>query len=69
LSKIYNLSKKSDMVRFKKDLEKQVLEAAKQSLLDGAEIDYECPNCHKTIKIHVGENVCPHCNFEIIASL
>lgn len=57
------------MNKFCKDLESTVLEQAKKSLEDGYEIDYEYTNCHKKIKIHVGDNVCPYCDFVIKASL
>ncbi len=59
MSKPYNLFNKSDMRRFAKDLEKEINQVAADAINDG--IEYECPNCSKTIMIKPGKNVCPHC--------
>ena len=69
MSKTYDLSKKSDLNRFEKDLEKAIIDKANETILNGHEFDFECPNCHNQIKIHVGNNVCPFCKFEIKATL
>lgn len=38
-------------------------------LLDGQEIEIDCPNCNKEIKITIGSGkssvICPHCKQEI----
>lgn len=64
----YNLSSKSDMNKFKDDLEKQVLNTAK-SRLKLMLYDVECPNCHKSVSVHSGRNVCPECAEEIHVNL
>ena len=69
MPKSYDLSKKSDMRRFEKDLENKVIDLANKAILDGEEFDYECPNCHNQIKIHIGKVVCPYCQFEIEVTL
>lgn len=69
MSKTYDLSNKSDMKKFEKDLDAKVLDIATESIKNGTEIEYECPNCHKQISIHVGKNVCPYCNLEIEATI
>ena len=52
----YNLSSKSDMKRFFKDMEKQLVEMLHE---------IKCPNCGNKISVKAGNNVCKHCSAEI----
>ncbi len=58
MSKKYDLLSKSDMNKFFSDLKSDVINSAKDDILDA----FECENCHKTFKAHLGKNTCPHCN-------
>lgn len=62
MAKKYNLSSKSDMRRFTKDLNKFVVDAAKEAVENETEFDVECPLCHKQIKAKAGLNTCPLCH-------
>jgi len=64
MSKNYDLSKKSDMRNFQKDLEQTVLNRAKSSL-SSKKINIKCPKCHNAITASAGSNICPFCKNEI----
>lgn len=64
MTKKYNLSSKSDMRRFAKDLEKQVYSNAEQQILSRT-YEVECPDCHSKISIKPGKSFCPVCHNEI----
>ena len=65
MSKKYDLSKKSDMRRFEKDLEKEVMDVAKKSISESG-LDIECPHCGKTIRVQLGDNICEHCGNQVV---
>ena len=65
MPKHYDLSKKSDLNRLSKDIVQAATDMANDKIRNGLEFDYECPNCHNQIKIHVGKVVCPLCGSEI----
>ncbi len=60
MTKKYDISKKSDMRKFGRDLEKSILGAARQSIEKGT-YTVNCPHCHKSFKAKSGRNTCPHC--------
>lgn len=64
MSKNYDLSKKSDMRRFMKDLEKEAFEIGKESISKNG-LDIECPHCGKEIHAPLGLSTCPKCGGEI----
>lgn len=65
MSKKYDLSKKSDMRRFEKDLEKEVMDVAKKSISKSG-LEIECPHCGKTIHVQLGDNICEHCSNQVV---
>lgn len=64
MARKYDLSKKSDMRRFSRDLEKEVMNIAKDSISKTG-IDIECPHCGKSVTVTAGENICNHCGNQI----
>ena len=56
----YDISKKSDMRKFSRDLEKQILDNVEKEIKKTG-IEIECPNCKKKFKAKGGKNTCPHC--------
>ncbi len=59
----YELGNKSDMKRFMKDLEKEVIKDIESQLKN-----YRCPSCGHRFSAEIGENVCPSCHQEITIS-
>lgn len=68
MAKTYDLSKKSDMRKFAKDLERDAMDLAKESICENG-IEIECPHCGKTISVVPGLNTCAFCNNEIDVNL
>ena len=64
MSKGLDLTKASDMRKFKKTLESAIADAATDALKH-AEFKTECPFCGHTIKAKVGKVICPSCGGEI----
>ena len=64
MSKKYDLSKKSDMRRFERDLADTAMDLAMEYAKEG-EFEIECPHCGKAISIPVGESDCPECGGRI----
>lgn len=62
MKKKYNLSSKSDMRRFSKDLNDLIIDMAVEAAENEVEFDIECPLCHKEIKAKAGPNTCPICH-------
>lgn len=60
----YNLSSKSDMKRFAKDLEQRVKDVAIEEAM-GRMYDVNCPACGASVKIPTGKSRCPACGEEI----
>lgn len=60
MSKNYDISKKSDMRRFEKDLKKKAVDLARDSAKKQS-FDTHCPNCEESISVTVGKNICSHC--------
>lgn len=58
----YDISKKTDLRRFERDIEKEIKKLAKDELVTSG-ADYDCPRCGKTYRVKQGDNVCPHCGF------
>ena len=64
MAKQYNISKKSDMVKFQKDLTKTLNDTAKKVVAQHS-FGTTCQKCGKKIKVRFGLNHCPYCNLEI----
>ena len=64
MGKKYDLGKKSDIRKFKKDLEQSIFSNARDALAKET-YKIECPKCHKTVSATAGPNVCPFCQEEI----
>lgn len=60
MAKKYNLGSKSDMRKFERDLEKSMIDIAKDYAKKG-NFDIECPDCGEKISVPVGESQCPKC--------
>lgn len=69
MSKPYDLTKKSDMRRFEKDLKESMLDAAKKAVEDGMLFEIPCPHCGETISAPAGPSVCPLCHEKIELTL
>jgi rRNA maturation endonuclease Nob1 len=68
MPKKYNLNSKSDMNKFKRDLESAALNIAQEKAMDMA-FDVICTNCKRKIRVKAGQSVCPVCGGEIIMNL
>lgn len=64
MTKKYNLSSKSDMRKFERDLEKELIDSAK-STARNALYDMNCPHCEKAIRVPAGLSRCPQCGGQI----
>lgn len=67
MAKKFNISKKSDMKRFKKALYEEfysMVEQAEQELLS-KKYEVKCPACHCKLSIKPGKTRCPICDEEI----
>lgn len=60
----YKLSSNSDMRKFTKDLEKSILNSARNS---ASQSTYEitCPHCKRTFAAHSGLNKCSFCGKDV----
>lgn len=61
MSKTFDLSKKSDMRRFSREIESNLKDVAREGIQSNG-VDYPCPHCEQTIHVHGGHNVCPYCH-------
>lgn len=68
MARKYNLSSKSDMRRFSKDLEKTIMDKATSAIKKG-KYDVSCPHCQITVKVPVGKSLCPKCRKQIDLTL
>lgn len=59
MKKKYDITKKSDMRRFARDLEQEILNRAEEAIND--QMGNACPNCGSHLRLHFGTNVCPEC--------
>ncbi len=60
----YNMSSKSDMRRFQRDLKKDI-KASVVSAIESGLYDVTCPNCGAVVKVPAGKSKCPSCRGEI----
>lgn len=60
----YNLSSKSDMKQYAKDLERRIKDAAIEEAMSRM-YDVTCPTCGASVKSPAGKSVCPKCGEEI----
>lgn len=68
MGKSFDLSKKSDMRRLEKELNKTIIEQTKQSLLTDT-YDIMCPKCKRNFPAKNGKNLCPFCGNSIDVTL
>ncbi len=62
MSRKYDLSKKSDMRRFEKDLHQAVIDKAVEAVNSGMTFDIECPHCNQPVSVPAGLSECPLCH-------
>lgn len=58
MAKKYDLTKKSDMRRLSRDLEKSVRDFAKETV---TAFDIKCEGCGAPMTVKAGVNTCPSC--------
>lgn len=63
MARSYDISKKSDLRRFFKDLDAAVMGSVEESVSN--QLGNVCPNCGEPLRIHVGTTVCVHCGTSI----
>ncbi len=68
MPKKYNLNSSSDMRRFSRDLEKNVLNMARDKA-NSMTFERKCPHCNSVIKVQSGINFCPICQRQIKVNL
>lgn len=61
MKKSYNISSKSDMRRFKRDLEQQFKNNARQAVFKRKYI-VTCPHCKNRVPVYPGKSHCPLCS-------
>lgn len=64
MSRNYDLSRKSDVNRLCRDIEKEGMRMAKESVLRNG-VEYECPSCGTVMQVRNGLNTCPNCGGQI----
>lgn len=60
MAKKYNLSSKSDMRRFERDLKSNIMDKTRHAAQNGT-YNVTCPHCSNTVQVHAGVNRCPYC--------
>ena len=68
MGKSYHLGKKSDMQRFLRDFESEIIDAAKEEV-SKEKFDVTCPPCNAKIRIPAGRSHCPKCREQITLNL
>lgn len=68
MGKTYNIGKNSDMNRFARDLEKEVIGQAKQAA-QRQMYNINCPHCGEEVNVPTGKSLCPKCKGEIDLTL
>ena len=58
--KKYNISKKSDLKHFERDIMKKMQFMAEEKV-QSRYYKVKCKNCHSKILAHMGYNQCPNC--------
>lgn len=64
----YNLGSSSDMRRFQRDLEKEIIGKTKQTIMNQT-YDVTCPHCQSRISVPPGKSCCPRCGQEVDLNL
>jgi predicted amidophosphoribosyltransferase len=64
MAKKYNLGSKSDMRKFMKDFNREVINDVKSQALNG-EFEVTCPSCSNDITVPAGKSICSVCGEEI----
>lgn len=68
MGKKYNISSKSDMRRFERDLTNKVQSLATETLQKQT-YDVTCPHCQATFGAQSGRNICPSCRNNVDLNL
>ena len=68
MKKTYDISKKSDMRKLAKDIEKEALSIAENQLMSES-YEVQCPHCNVTVTVPTGLSLCPVCRNEINLTL
>ena len=64
MAKKYNLSSSSDMRRFRRDMERTIMDQARSAVSEMS-YDVTCPHCNSTFPAHSGLNICPFCQNQV----
>lgn len=64
MGKRYNISSSSDMRKFSRDLERSVMDMARNAVYDQS-FSNECPHCKSTFNASSGMNICPFCRNQV----
>lgn len=68
MAKSFDLTNSSDMKKFAKNLESELLKTAKKKI-SLKNFDIECPYCKSQISVPSGKSTCPICEKEIDLTL
>ncbi|WP_143758275.1 hypothetical protein [[Collinsella] massiliensis] len=67
MTRKYDITKKSDMKRFMRDIERDMKRSVKRQLPQ-AGVNIACPHCDNTVHVKAGRNICPFCGNAIVTS-
>ena len=59
MGRSYDISKRSELHRFFRDLDAAVMNLAEESVSD--QMGNVCPYCGEPLRIRIGTNLCTHC--------
>lgn len=68
IKKSFDLSKKSDLKKFEKELNNAVINEIQSSISKNT-FDVTCPHCSSLFQAYEGKNICPFCNNEVDLTL
>lgn len=68
MPKKFHLGKSSDMRKFQKTLENNMMDIARKSI-ENRKYETICPHCQAKIFVSSGKNLCPSCKNEIDVNL
>ena len=60
MAKKYDIMKKSDMNRFKRDLMKDITGSIRNQAMK-MKHSAKCPHCDHSVAVSAGSNICPYC--------
>lgn len=67
MTRTYDITKKSDMKRLARDIERDMKRKIKRDL-PRLGVDITCPHCGSVVHVKAGRTICPACGNEIITS-